>query len=157
VRSCGEFLGGGGPQQVRIAEVAQDLQRAVEALERSLHSTISARGGASPRGLTSRRPRLTALERRAESVVPERRFSGPPPLLATRREANRTDRGWLAEHAEALREQPIDALLQLADGRTNLRELVDRLRLDHPPSDLRLIWRYLEVLQRAKLVRLREL
>ena len=157
VRSCGEYLGGGGPQQVRIAEVAQDLQRAAEALQRALHSTVSTRGGAPPRGLTARRPRLTALQRRAESVVVERRFAGPPPLLASRREASRTDRGWIAEHAEALREQPIDALLQVADGRANLRELVDRLRFDHPTSDLRLIWRYLEVLQRAKLVRLREI
>jgi len=49
-----------------------------------------------------------------------------------------------------------ELLLQWVDGKRTLLEIYDRLRLDEPRADLRVLWRYLEVLQGAGWVALDE-
>jgi hypothetical protein len=76
--------------------------------------------------------------------------AGPPPLPQLLRDTTVADRDWLAHNAWALRDQPVgELLLQWVDGKRTLLEIYDRLRLDEPRADLRVIWRYLEVLQGA--------
>jgi hypothetical protein len=154
VRSTGAYLDGPGQEALRLAEASSDLQQTVEATLRALHAEVASSLGPRARLSVRRRP-LSALERRAQSVRVTRTLEGPlPPLL---REASPADREWLARKSWVLREQPLgEALLQWVEGEAFLLDIHDRLCLDHPEADLRLIWRYLEVLERAGFVRLEE-
>jgi hypothetical protein len=155
LRSCGEYLSGAGQHALRLAEAAADLEQLGPSLQRSLHAEVAA---ALPRArLSVRRRPLSPLERRAQTVVAHRAFAGPPPLLSLLRDATPSDREWLAHNAEALADQPVDELaLQWVDGTRSVLEIWDRLRIDHPQAELRLLWRYLEVLAGAGLLRLEE-
>ena len=156
VRSCGAYLDGPGQQALRLAEASSDLQQICEASLRALHAEVAST--LSPRArLSLRRRPLSALERRAQSVRVLRTCSGPLPLPSLLREASPADREWLAHKSWLLDEQPVgEALLQWVDGEASLLDIYDRLCLDYPEADLRLIWRYLEVLQGAGFVRLEE-
>jgi hypothetical protein len=58
---------------------------------------------------------------------------------------------------DVLADQPTaEELVQWVDGRRSLLEIFDLVRLDHPEADLKLLWRYLEALQGAGLLELRE-
>jgi hypothetical protein len=155
LRSCGEYLSGAGQQTLRLAEAAADLEQLVPSLQRSLHAEVAA---SLPRArLSVRRRPLSPLERRAQTVVAHRAFVGPPPLPTLLRDAAPTDREWLAHNLEALARQPVDELaLQWVDGARSVLEIWDRLRIDDPRVELRLIWRYLEVLAEVGLLRLEE-
>ncbi len=154
--SCAAFLSGPGPHALRLAEALTDLDAFAAALERALHAEVASALGPRAKLQVRRRP-LSALERRAQGTVVQRAFEGPPPLASLLRDAAAVDREWLAHSAVALARQPAgEELLALVDGKRNVLELVDLLALDHPEVDLRLIRRYLDVLQGAGLLRLEE-
>ena len=156
LQSCGEYTDGAGQLALPLAEANAGLERMRDCLSQALLLRIGAEVG--PRAkLVSRRRRLTASERRAGSVVVHRRCEGPVPFASLLREARPADRGWLAHNAGVLAPQPTgDRLLQWVDGRRTLLEIHDQLSLDHPQVDLKLLWRYLEVLEGAGFVELRE-
>jgi hypothetical protein len=154
--TCCDYLSGPGQQALRLAELTADLEQSAAGLTRSLHAEVSA--AMPPRSrLTLRRAPLSALERRADAVVAHRLFSGPLPTPLLLREAPEAERHWLAHHMDVLADQPTaEELVQWVDGRRSLLEIFDLVRLDHPEADLKLLWRYLEALQGAGLLELRE-
>jgi hypothetical protein len=156
VRSCGDYLGGPGQQALRLAEAGSDLQQICDASLRALHAEIASTLSPRARLSLKRRP-LSAPERRAQAIRVVRTCAGPLPLPYLLREATPADREWLAHKSWLLDEQPLgEALLQWADGESSVLDIHDRLCLDYPDADLRLTWRYLEVLQGAGFVRLEE-
>jgi hypothetical protein len=156
LRTCCDYLSGPGPQALRLAEVVADLEQGAASLIRSLHAETAA--AMPPRSrLNLRRQPLSPLERRADAVVVHRLFAGPLPTPLLLREAPEAERHWLAHHLGALAEQPAaEELVQWVDGARTLLQIFDLVRLDHPEADLRLLWRYLEVLQAAGLLELRQ-
>jgi len=123
---------------------------------RSLQAEIAGAVSARARLSVKRRP-LSPLERRAQSVQVTRALEGPLPLPSLLRDATAAVREWLAGNARALAEQPVgDELIQCVKDGVSVLELYDRLCLDHPHADLKLIWRYLEALASAGLLRLDE-
>ena len=90
-------------------------------------------------------------------MVAHRLFAGPLPVRYLLREAGATERAWLAHNADALAAQPAaDEVAQWIDGERTLLQMFDLIRLDHPRTDLKLLWRLMEVLASAGLVELRE-
>jgi hypothetical protein len=155
LRSTAEYLDGPGAEALRLATVAGDLEQTAAALARSLSAELASTSPGRARVVARRRP-LSPVERRADAVIVERLVVGPVPPLSQLGELEAADRRWLADNQAALEAQPgAEVLLAWADGRRSLRELCDRLALDHPDLDLRLVWRYLELLARAGLVALR--
>jgi hypothetical protein len=156
LKSCGDYLDGPGPLALGLADSTSQLKQLQLSLIRSLGMKIS--GALGPRArLSLRRNRLSALERRASSVVPRRQFTGPLPASALMREAGETDRLWLAHHSGVLASQPVgNVLLQWIDSERTLLEIFDLICLDYPEADLKLLWRYLDVLQGAGLVALKQ-
>ena len=156
LRSCCDYLDGPGQHALRLAEVVDDLEQGTTGLVRSLQQEVALTLNPRARLALTRRP-LTALERRADAVVANRIFSGPLPDRYLLREAETTERAWLAHNAGALSTQPaVDEVIQWMDGQRTLLQIVDIIRLDHPQADLKLLWRLLEVLASAGLVELRE-
>ena len=156
LEGCCDFLDGAGRHALQLAEVSGDLQQATAGLIRSLQQEVAASLGPRARLAMTRRP-LSALERRADSVVVFRLFQGPLPVRYLLREAAPDQRPWLAHNAGALAAQPAaDELVQWIDGERTLLQMFDLLHLDHPQADLKLLWRYLEVMQSAGLVELRQ-
>jgi hypothetical protein len=155
LHSCAEYFNGPGQAALRLAESSADLEGLCATLQRSLDAEVAA---ALPRArLAVRRRPLSPLERRAQTVVVRRLVDGPPPFPLLLRDAAPTDRDWLAHNTWALRDQPVgEVVLQWVDGERTLLEIHDRLRLDEPHADLRLIWRYLEALQGAGWIALDE-
>jgi hypothetical protein len=156
LRSCGDYLAGPGQQALRVAEAASDGERVTASLLRSLVAEVACL--VSPRArLSLKRLPLTPLERRAQLVVPHRLFSGPLPLPTLLREATAADRDWLAHNADALSVQPGgEVALQWVDSERTLLEIYDLLCFDATEPDLKLVWRYLETLEAAGLLRLEE-
>jgi len=156
LHSCGEYVNGPGQLALDLAEASAGLERMRESLLQALVLRVGAAVGPRAR-LVPRRRRLTALERRAGSMVVKRRCDGPLPYPSLLRDARPADRTWLAHNAALLAEQPVgDPLMQWVDGEWTLLEIHDRLLLDHPQIDLKLLWRYLEVLEGAGHVELVE-
>ncbi len=154
--SCGQYLSGPGQQALRLAEASSDLEQITEGTLRALHAEVAS--SLSPRARLSlkRRP-LSAIERRASAVVVQRTLAGPLPLPNLLREVQPADREWLAHNDWLLAGQPVgEAALEWVDGERTLLDIYDRLCLDYPEADLRLIWRYLEALQGAGFLRLEE-
>ena len=103
------------------------------------------------------RRRKNALERRADSLIPIRRFQGPFPIIGLMDKAAKKDRRWLAEtfvklYKQHLREIPLFYI----DGRRTALEVKRKLEHEYGPVDLKLFMEYLDVLTRAKLIRLRK-
>ena len=156
LESAARFNGGPGRHALHLAEVEESLQQAMAgqlaSLQAELASTLRVGGRSSPR-----RKGTTALERRAEKVVGSRSLAGPIPAPYLLREAGGRHRSWLAQNASTLTSQPVgEILLQWLDGRRDLLEIFDLIRLDHPDAELKLIWRYLEALESAGWVELQE-
>jgi hypothetical protein len=157
VRSCAAFVDGRGQLDLGLAETDAQLRLAQGALKRSLTLKIAGAFGPRARMTVKRRP-ASALERRASAIVPRRRYEGPLPTPYLLREAAEADRLWLAHNAGLLEQQPVgEALMVWIDGERNLLEIYDRVCLDDPGADLKLLWRYLEALQSAGLLELGEL
>ncbi len=156
LRGCCDFLDGPGQHAFRLAEVVDDLEQATTGLVRSLHREVALTLNPRAKLALTRRP-LSALERRASSMVAHRLFAGPLPVRYLLREAGATERAWLAHNADALAAQPAaDEVAQWIDGERTLLQMFDLIRLDHPRTDLKLLWRLMEVLASAGLVELRE-
>ena len=156
LESAARFMGGPGRHALHLAEVEESLQHGMSGLLVSLQTELATTLGVSGRS-SPRRKATTALERRAEAVVARRTYEGPLPAPHLLRDAGGQHRTWLAHNAGALAQQPVaDALVQWVDGRRNLLEIYDLIRLDHPVADLKLLWRYLEALQSAGWVDLEE-
>jgi hypothetical protein len=155
LRSCGEYLQGPGQAALALADASGQVEQAAEALAR--RTTLKISGALGGRRLSVKRRRLSALERRAAAVVPHRQVEGPIPAPLLLRDAAPADRSWLAHNAGTLATQPAgELLLQWIDGERTLLEVFDRVAVERPEADLKLLWRYLEVLQGAGLVELRE-
>lgn len=156
LRSCGEFFDGPGQRALDLAEASGRLDRVSESLSQALLLRVSATQGPRAR-LVPRRRRLSALERRAGSLVVHRRREGPVPYASLLRDVQGSDRTWLAHNAGLLSAQPVgDRLLQWVDNEHTLLEIYDQLCLDYPQADLKLLWRYLELLEAAGHVELKE-
>jgi hypothetical protein len=156
LQSCGDYTDGAGQLALTLAEANAGLERVRDSLSQALLLRIGAEMGPRTK-LVSRRRRLTAQERRAGSVVVHRRCDGPMHHASLLRDARPADRSWLAHNAGVLGPQPTGArLLQWVDGERTLLEIHDQLLLDHPQADLKLLWRYLEVLEGAGFVELKE-
>ena len=153
---CCDFLEGPGQHALRLAEAEAELEQTAAGLTRSMHLEVNS--ALSPRARPGvRRQPLTALDRRAHAVVVRRCFAGPLPVPYLLRKVAPAERGWLAHNVAALATQPAgDEVMLWVDSQRTLLEIADLLRLDHPQVDLKLLWRYLEVLQSAGLVELRE-
>lgn len=157
LKSCGRYLKGPGAQALRLAETQSDLEQTTEALLRSLHAEMAIWLGPRARLALRRRP-YSALERRAQMVRVHRHFSGPFPLPQLLREATPADRDWLVHHEMALATQPVGEIaIPYIDSRRNLLEIYERLNAIYPHTDLRLLWRYFEVLQNIGLIQFEEI
>ncbi len=155
LESAARFMGSPGRHALRLAEVEESMQQTMSGLLASLQAELAT--GLETGPATPRRKALTALERRAEAVVPRCSFEGPLPTPHLLREAEGTHRSWLAHNAGALADQPVaEELVQWINGRRTLLEVFDLVRLDHPHADPKLLWRYLEALQSAGWVELEE-
>ncbi len=103
------------------------------------------------------RRRKNALERRADSLIPIRRFQGPFPIIGLMDKAAKKDRRWLAETFVKLYKQHLlEIPLFYIDGRRTALEVKRKLEHEYGPVDLKLFMEYLDVLTRAKLIRLRK-
>lgn len=153
LQSCGDYADGPGQLALDLAQASAGLERVKETLMQALVLRIGAAVGPRAR-LVPRRRRISALERRAGSVVVSRRSDTPVPLPSLLRDVRDTDRSWLAHNMALLAQQP--PLLQRVDGERTLLEIYDQLSFDHPGADLKLLWRYLELLEGAGHVELKE-
>jgi hypothetical protein len=154
LRSCVQFFAGPGQQALDLVEIEQDLELMTTGIGRSLCNELRALSGPEKRIASLRRQTLSAIERRASEVRIVRCFDGPLPQPELLRETPVDQRNWLAHHAAELEAQPLgEELLQWVDGERSLLEIYDLLSFDHPAVDLRLIDRYLEVLEATGLVR----
>ena len=103
------------------------------------------------------RRRKSALERRADGLVPERTFPGPLPMTRLMDRAARKDRRWLAEMIVTLYKQHLlEIPFFYIDGRRTALEVKEKLEHEYGPVDLEIFMEYLHVLRRARLVRLRK-
>jgi len=103
------------------------------------------------------RRRKSALERRADGLVPKRRFQGPFPIINLMDKAARKDRRWLAEIFVTLYKQHLlEIPLFYIDGRRTALDVKRKLEHEYGPVDLKIFMDYLDVLTRAKLIRLRK-
>ncbi|MCC6750257.1 MAG: hypothetical protein IT371_21510 [Deltaproteobacteria bacterium] len=154
LQSCATFLGGAGAFGLRLAEAQGELDQCGQALGRAVSSELAATLPAGARLSVKRRP-LSPLERRASELTVVPTFDGLPAIPSLLEDARPDDQLWLAHHVDPLANQPTGELLLawVGDG-TTLLELHDRLELEHPGTELKLLWRYLEVLEGAGIVRL---
>jgi hypothetical protein len=103
------------------------------------------------------RRRKSALERRADGLVPERIFAGPFPMTRLFDKAARKDRRWLAEMIVTLYKQHLlEIPFFYIDGRRTALEVKEKLEHEYGPMDLEIFMEYLQVLRRARLIRLRK-
>lgn len=155
--SCRQYLDHPGQLTLGLADSSAQLEQAATALGHTLSTKV--RGVLGPRAkLESRRRRLSALERRASAVVVHRQLAGPLPIPCLLREAKPEDRSWLSRNLGTLASQPVgELLMQWVDGKRTLLEIYERICVDFPAADLKLLWRYLEVLEGAGFVDLKEM
>ena len=103
------------------------------------------------------RRRKSALERRADGLIPERIFEGPFPMTRLLDKAARKDRRWLAEMFISLYKQHLlEIPFFYIDGRRTALKVQEKLAHEYGQVDLEIFMEYLEVLRRARLVRLRK-
>ncbi|MCA9668788.1 MAG: hypothetical protein KC503_24510 [Myxococcales bacterium] len=155
--SVARYLGAGARAAVPIADATGELRQLARAAVRALHAQILA--PFEGENVTARARPVTPLERRASLLRVRRTFVGPPPLHSLARELDDDGRAWLLHHADALQAQPAAELLLgfvRADEPRSFYEVARDLEHAHGPVDLKLLWRYLELLERAGLVELAE-
>lgn len=151
--SCATLVGGTSTIALEQAEVQGRLSRLATRLFEALLGEARSLGGQA-RLAIKRRP-LSALERRAEKVIVHRSYQGPFPQPLLPALVHEDDRQWLLQHEPELARQPHgDGLLLWADGERNLLQIVELAGLGSSEVDLKLVWRYLDVLAGAKLVSL---
>ncbi|MCK5797843.1 MAG: hypothetical protein KAI47_11695 [Deltaproteobacteria bacterium] len=150
--SATRFFGGAGGEAMLLIEANAAIDRDVERLLRVLTAELRGRFGEGSKLARHRKP-LTAAERRAQGLVIRRAHDGPIPLALLQRDALPQDRTWLVHHEEdlATSAQPARVLDHLGDA-VDLLELWERLRLDTPSLDLKLLGRLVEVLEHAGIV-----
>jgi hypothetical protein len=103
------------------------------------------------------RRRKSALERRADDLVPERIFQGPFPILRLMDRAAKKDHSWLAENVRQLYEQHLlEIPFFYIDGERTVLEVRQKLEHEYGAVDLEIFVEYLQVLRRARLLRLRK-
>lgn len=154
LRSVTTFFGGPGAEALQLAEAEAALDRQSERLRRTLAAEVRGRVGEHTKLVVKRRP-LSPLERRAQKVRLRRPQPGPLPVALLLRDARPTDREWFVHHEGELATQPSVAEITAAVAdETELLQLYERLRRTTPQTDLKLLWRLLEVLDGAGLVNL---
>jgi hypothetical protein len=103
------------------------------------------------------RRRKSAPERRADGLIPERTFPGPFPMTRLLDRAAKKDRRWLAEMIVTLyKNHLLEIPFFYIDGRRTALEVKERLEHEYGSVDLEVFMEYLQVLRRARLVRLRK-
>jgi aminopeptidase YwaD len=104
---------------------------------------------------TKLRRRRSALERRADGLVPERTFPGPFPMTRLMDKAAKRDRRWLAEMFITLYQQHLlEIPFFFIDGERTALEVKEKLEHEYGPVALEIFMEYLQVLRRARLIRL---
>jgi hypothetical protein len=104
---------------------------------------------------SSLRWRKNALEQKADALVVHRRFDGPFPIIYLMDKVVRKDRPWLAENFVKLyRQRFMEIPFFYIDGKRTILEVAEKLEFEYGPCDLATLTDYLQVLARAKLVRL---
>jgi hypothetical protein len=103
------------------------------------------------------RRRKSAAERRADEVVPERTFEGPFPISRLMDKAAKRDRRWLAEMIVPLYKQHLlEIPFFFIDGERTALEVKEKLEHEYGSVDVEIFMEYLQILRRARLVRLRK-
>ena len=99
--------------------------------------------------------RMSALEQKASGLAAHRQFQGPFPIIGLMDKVARKDRQWLAENFVKLYQQRfMEIPFFYIDGQRTLLQVAEKLEFEYGPVDLGFFIRYLEVLARAKLIRL---
>jgi len=106
---------------------------------------------------TKLRRRMSAAERRAHDLIPERIFTGPFPITRLMDKVAKKDRRWLAERIERLYKQHLlEIPFFYIDGERTALEVQQKLEHEYGSVDLEIFMEYLQVLRRARFVRLRK-
>jgi len=153
LNGCSALAGGRSTVALEQAEVQGRLSRFSGRLFEAVLGEARSLGDQT-RLAIKRRP-LSALERRAQKVIVRRSYDGPFPQPLLPALVDEDDRQWLLQHEPELARHPHgDGLLCWADGERNLLEMVEIACLGTEAYDLKLLWRYLDMLASAKLVSL---
>lgn len=154
LRSVTTFFGGPGAEALQLAEAEAALDRQSERLRRTLAAEVRGRVGEHTKLVVKRRP-LSPLERRAQKVRLRRPQPGPLPVALLLRDAQPADREWLVHHeAELATQASVAEIAAAMADEAELLQLYERLRRTTPQTDLKLLWRLLEVLDGAGLINL---
>jgi aminopeptidase YwaD len=101
------------------------------------------------------RRRKSVLERQADGLIAQRSFQGPLPIIRLMDRAAKKDREWLSEMFYQLYKQHLlEIPFFYIDGRRTVLEVHQKLEYEYGPVDLKIFMHYLEVLARARLIRL---
>jgi len=101
------------------------------------------------------RRRKSALERKADGLAVHRLLEGPFPMTTFYEKAAKRDRGWLYKMGWKLWKMHLYEIpLFYIDGRRTVLEVHRKMEHEYGPLDLKIFMEYLQVLARAKLVRL---
>jgi hypothetical protein len=104
---------------------------------------------------TRLRWRKTALERRAAGLVVRRLLEGPFPMTTFYEKVAKRDRKWLHDMGWKLWTLHLYEIpFFFIDGTRTVLEVHEKMEQEYGPLDLKIFLQYLEVLARAKLVRL---
>jgi len=124
----------------------------IRGLVEEAYQTVLDRGGVAGSKL---RWRKNALERKANGLVVHRLFEGPFPMITFYDKVAKRDRGWLYKMGEKMWQMHLYEIpLLYVDGQRTALEVHQNMEHEYGPLDLRIFMEYLEVLARARLVRL---
>ncbi len=99
--------------------------------------------------------RKSALERKASSFVVHRLLKGPFPMTTFYEKAAKRDHEWLYEMGSKLWKMHLFEIpFFFIDGKRTALEIHQRMEHEYGSIDLKIFMQYLEVLARAKLIRL---
>lgn len=124
----------------------------IRGLVEEAYQTVLDRGGVEGSKL---RWRKNALERKANGLVVHRLFEGPFPMITFYDKVAKRDRGWLYKMGEKMWQMHLYEIpLFYIDGQRTALEVHQKMEHEYGPLDLSIFMEYLEVLARARLVRL---
>jgi hypothetical protein len=155
--SCAEGLAGKEKKalQESAAELAELLGWQTEEIRSLLeerYRTVLERAGRD--GTRLRWPK-TPLERRAAGLVVHRLLEGPFPMTTFYEKVAKRDRTWLHDMGWKLWKLHLFEIpFFFIDGKRTVLEVHEKMEHEYGPLDLKILLQYLEVLARAKLVRL---
>lgn len=152
---CQALVRASAESALRISELVADLDRCAKALHRSFAAELVGHSETNER-LSAKRRALTAVDRRASALVVQLHLDGLTDAKRLLADLPFADARWLTLHLPQLSDQPLGQFLDRFDGQRSLFDVFEELELDYPQSDLRLLWRYLEMLQTADRVRLEQ-